>query len=157
MKGIRELIAKRESNTLEAKLAAGGLPESIWETYSAFANTNGGIILLGVQEEPDHDLKLVGIPFAREVLAEFLAKLNDARIASINLLPPDGALIVTEEGLDLIVIRVPKAPRRHKPVYVGGDPFTGSYVRSEDGDYRCSRQEVLDMLLEQDTFREQET
>lgn len=46
----------RESAAVEFKLAAGrhgkgALPLALWESYSAFANTNGGEIILGVREE----------------------------------------------------------------------------------------------------------
>lgn len=61
----------RENNRIEAKKALGGLPQSIWETYSAFANTLGGIILLGVEEHADHSLNAIDLPNPEKLIKEF--------------------------------------------------------------------------------------
>lgn len=45
------LLARSECDDLEYKSAAGGFPDSFWDTYSAFANTDGGTIVLGVAEK----------------------------------------------------------------------------------------------------------
>ena len=61
----------RENNRIEAKKALGGLPHSIWETYSAFANTLGGIILLGVEEYHDRSLHAVDLPNPDKLIKDF--------------------------------------------------------------------------------------
>ena len=50
-KTIKETLLKGERVTLECKKAKAEVPKSIWQTYSAFANTIGGLILLGVDED----------------------------------------------------------------------------------------------------------
>ena len=48
---IRKLIGREKCAELECKSAKGGFPESFWETFSAFANTYGGIIVFGIKEQ----------------------------------------------------------------------------------------------------------
>lgn len=36
---------------MECKKARNSVPDSVYETYSSFANTKGGIIVLGVDED----------------------------------------------------------------------------------------------------------
>lgn len=68
---LSDLSKYREGNRLEAKDARGGVPRSVWESISAFANTDGGIVLLGVAERQDKSLEAVGLPDASRTLEDF--------------------------------------------------------------------------------------
>ena len=83
---LNHLEKYTENNRIEAKKALGGLPHSIWETYSAFANTLGGIILLGVEEYKDKTLHTVNLPDPEDLVKQFWDTLNNPNKASVNLL-----------------------------------------------------------------------
>ena len=144
----------RENNRIEAKKALGGLPHSIWETYSAFANAVGGVILLGVEEWKDKSLHTVDLPDPEGMAAEFWALVNDPKVASANILTPQQIELDVVDGDHIIAIHVPPATPAQRPVYVGGDPYTGSYVRSGEGDFRIPHDEVDRMLAEARRIRE---
>ncbi len=132
----------RENNRIEAKLALGGLPHSIWETYSAFANTLGGIILLGVEEAPDKTLHPVNLPAPEVMCCAFWEMVNDPKKVSSNILRGENVTIEETDGKRIIAIRVPRARRCDRPVYIDGDPLCGTYRRNGEGDYRCTPEEV---------------
>ena len=137
----------RENNRLEAKRAVGGLPESIWETYSAFANTLGGLILLGVEErKEDKTLYAVDLPDIPAILQDFWDIINDPDRVSANILRDENVWEEVVDGCHILVIEVPRAVRR--PVYIGRSALTGTYRRSGEGDYRCTPQEVFAMEME---------
>ena len=143
---FKTLEKYRENNRIEAKAAQGGVPNSIWETYSAFANTLGGIILLGVIELDDKSLSAVGLSDPVRLVKEFWDIINNVQKVSVNLLSDKDVTIENANGKDIIVIRVPRAARTEKPVYINGNPFAGSYRRNGEGDYKCSREQVQAMV-----------
>ena len=136
----------RENNRIEAKKAQGGLPHSIWETYSAFANSFGGILLLGVVEGADKRFVSVPLPSPERLVSEFWEMINDRTKVSANILSEQDVQIVESGGNRIVVIQIPRAGRHERPVYIGTDPFSGSYFRDGEGDYRCSPDEVRSML-----------
>ncbi|MBO7134277.1 MAG: putative DNA binding domain-containing protein [Bacteroidales bacterium] len=132
----------KEGNRLEAKLAKGGIPGSLWETYSSFANTEGGLILLGVKENKNHTFSIEGLENPEQLEKTFWDCVNNKKNVNINILSNSNVEIKEIEGKYIMAIDVPRAERIYRPVFKGQDMFTGTYRRNGEGDYLCSRDEV---------------
>lgn len=143
---LERLATYKENRGLEVKSGRGGLPSSLWETYSAFANSEGGVIVLGVNEKEHGRLVVEGLPDAYKTIKDFWNMVNNRQKVSSNILTDRMAYVDQVEGKDVIVIHVPRAERTSRPVYVGADPRTGTYRRNFEGDYHCSLEEVALMM-----------
>lgn len=145
-----EELAYSESVDVEYKSARGGLPGSLWETYSAFANTAGGTLWLGVAQKGD-ELDIHGVEHAEQRVAELWNALNNRQKVSRNLLRNADVTLVTTQWPERPLIRmvVPRANRRERPVYVGNDPMRGTYRRNGEGDFLCREDEVRRMFADQ--------
>ena len=148
MLDLNHLERYRENNRLEAKRALGGLPWSLWETYSSFANTQGGLILLGVEEYADRSLHPIDLPDPAAILQDFWRIVNDPHQVSLNILRDDYVQTLRIAGGQIIAIYVPPAAPAQKPVYIGGDPLRGTYRRIGEADILCSPEEVQRMVEE---------
>ncbi len=147
---IVSTLQSHESVNIEVKAAAGGIPNSIWETYSAFANTFGGTIILGIEENKEtKDFIPKGIQNPQQMLSDIWNTLNNKQKINVNILLEHHVYMLDHEGMTFIVIEVPRADRRDKPVYVGQDMFKGTFRRNYEGDYHCSKEEVQAMLRDQ--------
>lgn len=117
------------------------------ETYSAFANTNGGTILLGI-EETKTGYKIASID-SRKILTDFWNIINNNQKISCNILSDKDVAIESIEGKDIVIINVPRATREQRPIFTGQNPLTGTFRRNFDGDYRSTEREVRSMLADQ--------
>lgn len=146
-KDIHSILTKGEHLTLECKRAKNGVPNSVWETYSAFANTYGGVILLGIQEdtsEPDitKRFSVVGVEDASKIRTDFWNMANNPEKVSTNIMKDEDVEIITIDGKDVIAISVPPAPYTLRPVYINNNPIRGTYRRNHEGDYHVTEHGV---------------
>jgi ATP-dependent DNA helicase RecG len=151
---LEDIIALRETSEVEIKKASGkdgkgSLPKSFWETYSAFANTDGGDIFLGLEENEDKSVSVIGLPDTRRILQELFDLANNRQKISANLLSNESIEEITLYGKTVLRVHVPKAHRRVRPVYVGDNPMKGTYLRRNEGDFVADDARIKRMLAEQ--------
>lgn len=109
-----ELIRKLTSlewEDFEVKTAKSELPKSVWETVSAFSNTSGGWIVLGVKEK-GNDFEITGVRNAEKLELDFL---NTLRGTKFNVFVGTKQEVYQFDDKTVLAFYVPV--HKNKPVY----------------------------------------
>ena len=151
MKSIKSALLKGERVTLECKRAKSEVPKSVWETYSAFANTYGGLVLLGVQEDlEEKDINkrftITGVGDAEKILRDFWNIVNSKEKVSVNILKDVDVEVIDMDGKSIVAINVPQADYNVRPVYINNNPLRGTFIRNHEGDHHCPEEMVTMMM-----------
>lgn len=153
---IRLKLKLTEDSEVEYKSAAGGFPKvEFWRSFSSFANTNGGTIVLGVKEK-DH--KFIPDGLSEEQITKYRKEFwDDAHNKScVNvplLVESDIENIKTEGGFFLIAFHVPRARYDLRPIHLTLTPFGHTYKRRNEGDYLCTDDEVRQMYSDANNMK----
>lgn len=146
---VTTLLQTGERINFEIKKAEKSIPKSVWETYSAFANTLGGVILLGISEVRNEEgvskFVATGIDNPEKLRKEFFDTLNSDKV-NTNILTDADVEIVRYEEASLLSIHIPQADYRKRPIYINGNLNKGTYKRNYEGDYHCTEDEIKTMI-----------
>ena len=135
-----------DDDTVEVKRTEGSLGISVWESVSAFGNTHGGTILLGLDEKNN---------FA--VMPNFnLERVRDQFVSGIGDGGEDNAVVVNPpqyemsrvsfEGGQVLAIELAEVDVRFKPCYIKKkDMHNGAYKRVDDKDVKLSATEIFEL------------
>lgn len=137
-----ERLKGYEWNDVEFKKARRGVPNSAFETVSAFSNTEGGWLIFGVQDSAG-GFEIVGVLEVDKVQNDFLSVLRAGQ--KLNRVIAVNERLIEEEGKALLVFQIPEARRQEKPVYLNGD-IRRSFIRRGAGDEQCTQVEIERLL-----------
>ncbi len=149
-KTILNLLLQPEGINLEMKACKDSVPRSVWETYSAFANTRGGIILLGVTEHKELQGKdrfeITGVFDANKVVTDFFNIINNRQKVNRSVVLDSNVRIVNVEDKEVIYINIPEADYRQKPIYINNDLQSGTFKRIHEGDRHVTDEELAILI-----------
>lgn len=130
---VNNIKTLKEKHVFELKKATNSVPKSFWETYSSFSNTEGGFIILGVEEGTEKNI-ITGVNNPEKIVSDLWNQLSNQNKVSYNSLHNDDIIIIpVEYNKSIIIIKVNEVPWSKKPVYIN-DNITKSYIRTGDGD-----------------------
>jgi hypothetical protein len=134
--GLESLVTQGESETVEYKVDIDKHDrEEFMETLSSFANTNGGVIVLGVNDQ----LEIVGFERKKEEIARMI---DDG----MDLVPPYRIEEANYKDKRLLLVYIEKGSN---PPYMS-KKTKKAYGRRRGNDYFLSSAEIRNLVLGSD-------
>ena len=131
-----------EWDDFEMKTSQDKLPNDVWETVSAFSNTSGGWIVLGVHQH-GKSFDVTGCCNAEKTESDFLNTIRNGQKFNVKLAAYGKKYNV--DGKIVLAFYVPSS--LFKPVYYGNTVNT--FIRSGSGDRRATDMEIMSMMRDQ--------
>ncbi|CDA08913.1 ATPase AAA [Fusobacterium nucleatum YWH7199] len=131
----------KENENIELKKADNNLPNSLWETYSAFCNTSGGIIILGIEEKKNGDNIIIGINDIDKMEKDIWNTANNLAKVSYNVIGNGDIYKVKIDDKNIMILDIKEAPHNKKPVYLNRK-IENTYIRRGEADKKADNDEI---------------
>lgn len=138
-------IFNPEDIHLEYKESKDQLPSEMWETISAFANTDGGILFLGVKEIKNNKAPskfiVTGVTNSQKLKSDLLDQLKNKNKISFPIVSEEDIEILPYNDKEIIKISVPRAPFNKRPIFIKGN-IKNTFVREGERDSRATEDDL---------------
>ena len=138
---LLQKLADIEWDDFECKASQNKLSEDVWSTVSAFSNTSGGWIVLGVKQE-GKKFEIQGVNNGEKTESDFL---NTLRGEKFNMRLSAKGMKYNFDGKLVLAFFVPSS--LIKPIYYNNPINT--FIRTGSGDRRATETEVMAMMRDQ--------
>lgn len=125
-----------ETYNIEFKKAKNGVPENLYDTFSSFSNTEGGIILFGIDEKNNYEICGISNPdILQKKITEQSLMMEPKIRPIITICEYKEKIVASAEIVELDVFS--------KPCYYSGKgKMKGSYIRVGDADLPMTDYEI---------------
>ena len=145
---LEAVLSLKESSQVEYKKAKNEFPKDAWKSYSAFANTSGGYLILGISEDEYKNPVLTGVKDAEKIISDFCSTLADRSKVSLNIITNDDIRTRIIEDKTIIIIHIKETAITNKPIYLNNN-ITHTYIRLHSQDHLVDKQQLSAILRNQ--------